>query len=116
MEPSYKCPRCKNKMPLNNKTLHDLRCTEEHPDKLNNGNPKKYHSQNKLLIKNDNIFQNNMVNQSNRNRNYNHQNTNINNHRHGIPSNLNVRNSIKYNDDGTTTEKKAEMDIDGNQA
>ena len=115
MELSYKCPRCKNKMPFNNKILHDLKCTEEHPAKLNNGNPKKPHSHNKLLIKNNNIIQNNMVNESNINRNYNHQNTNINNHRHGISNNLNVGNSIKYNEDGTTTEKKVEMDIDGNQ-
>ncbi len=31
MENSYECPRCHNIFPNSNKTLHDLRCTEENP-------------------------------------------------------------------------------------
>ena len=51
MENNYECPKCHNRFPIQNKIMHDARCTEENPmpldksrlivlDKLNNAQKK----------------------------------------------------------------------------
>ena len=45
MQNDYECPRCHNVFPSSNKTLHDIRCTEQNPLPLD---------QNKMEISNEN--------------------------------------------------------------
>ena len=119
MEASYKCPRCNNQMPLNNKILHDLKCNEQHPVQLDKANPKEILNQNKINghVKKSKSLS--MKSNVNLNRKYNLRNSNINsNNNHigyNIPHNPDVKISKKQNNDGTTTETKTEVNKDGIQ-
>ena len=118
MDNSYECPRCHNRLPISNKTLHDLRCTERHPmqnDSYQNNNYRNNYNRNNNNRNRNNVPFNNQQNihtLNNPNNNMSNSNNNNNSFSFGnnfINTNNNNNNNIvstnenSYtNPDGTT--------------
>ena len=93
----YECPKCHNRLLYSNKTLHDLKCTNE--------NPAQFSLQNPTASYNFDYYDNNDYN------NYNYYNSS---QRNSTGSRLSSRMSI-VNEDGTTTEIKKDTNMSGKE-
>ena len=119
MDNSYECPKCHNRLPISNKTLHDLRCTERHP--MQNDSYQNSYQNNNYRNNNNNRNRNNVPfnNQQNihtfNNSNNNMNNSNDNNNSFSFGNNFNnSNNNNNYNDNNiVSTNENSYSNPDG---